>query len=160
MFLMAVASFGRNHISKEAIIVADTLFYSQDRTNVSNRSEASYYRLLKQENIGATTRDVFQDFYTNGALRAEGGYTFIDLGNDKNTVLDGEIRTYYQDGKEKWHGFYKNGKRNGYFTLQMTDGSVAVAQFENGKSKFNYFTVTRPDGTTETRSVKELESLL
>lgn len=49
----------------------------------------------------------------NGNLKAEGGYSFVDLNNDKNTVLNGEVTTYYQNGKEKLHGRYVNGKREG-----------------------------------------------
>ena len=33
---------------------------------------------------------------------------------------------YYKNGKEKWHGNYVNGKREGYFTLQLREGGVAV----------------------------------
>jgi len=66
----------------------------------------------------------------------------------------------YKNGKEKWHGTFKNGKRNGYFTLMMRDGSVAVAEYENGVSKHDYFTVTRTDGTMEKRPLSEIKSFL
>src|SRR3712207_8361500 len=60
----------------------------------------------------------------NGTLKAEGSYSFIDLGNDANTVLNGKVTTYYKNGKERWHGTYVEGKRHGYFTLQMRDGGI------------------------------------
>ena len=96
----------------------------------------------------------------NGNLKAEGGYSFVDLNNDKNTVLNGEVTTYYQNGKEKLHGRYVNGKRQGYFTLQLRDGGVAIVAYENGKSKYDYFMVTRADGTQEKRPLNEIKSLL
>ncbi|MCH4148830.1 MAG: hypothetical protein LKG25_08960 [Prevotella sp.] len=160
MALMTVASYGRKHVSADAVVASDTIYYGENMLNVSNRSEASYYRLLMTQGMGLKKQDVFQDFYLNGTLKAEGGYSFVDLGNDRNTILNGEITTYYQNGMEKLHGKYMNGKREGYFTLQLRDGSVAVVEYANGKSKYDYFTVTRSDGTMEKRPISEIKSLL
>ena len=68
--------------------------------------------------------------------------------------------TYYINGKEKLHGNYVNGKRQGYFTLQLRNGGVAVVEYNNGKSKYNYFMVTMPDGTQEKRPLSEIQELL
>ena len=137
LMLMTVASFGRSRVSENAKIVADTIYYAANQQSVSNASQASYYRLLKTQGTGLAKEDVFQDFYMNGNLRAEGGYNFIDLNNDKNTVLNGEVTTFYSNGKEKLHGKYVNGK-----------------------SRFDYFMVTRPDGMQEKRPLDEIKSLL
>lgn len=158
--MMTVFSFGRNHVSENATVVADTIFYNGNMLNVANRADASYYRLLMKTAHGMKTQDVFQDFYLDGTLKAEGGYSFIDLNNDANTVLDGEITTYYANGKEKWHGNYVNGKRDGYFTMQMHDGSIAVVEFVKGESKHKYYTVTSPDGNMQKLPISELKSLL
>ena len=160
LLLVTVASFGRSRVSENAKVVADTIYYAADMQSVSNANQASYYRLLKTQGTGLAKEDVFQDFYMNGNLRAEGGYSFIDLSNDKNSVLNGEVTTFYQNGKEKLHGKYVNGQRNGYFTLQMRDGSVAIVEYKDGKSKYNYFMVTRPDGSQEKRPLDEIKSLL
>lgn len=160
MLLMTVVTFGRNRVSENAKVVADTIYYAADQTSVSNASQAAYYRLLMTQGSGLEKEDVFQDFYMNGNLKAEGGYNFVDLSNDKNTVLNGEVTTYYQNGKEKLHGRYVNGKRNGYFTLQLRDGGVAIVAYDNGKSKYDYFMVTRTDGTQEKRPLNEIQSLL
>lgn len=160
MLLMTVASFGRKHVNEAATVVGDTIYYAANQMNVANANQASYYRLLMTQGTGLKKQDVFQDFYMNGNLKAEGGYSFVDLGNDKNTVLNGEVTTYYQNGKEKLHGKYVNGKREGYFTLQMRDGGVAVIQYSNGQSMHDYFIVTRTDGTQEKRPMSEIHSLL
>ena len=160
MLLMTIASFGRNRVSEKAVVVADTIYYAANQKCVNNSSQASYYRLLKQQGKGLTKEDVFQDYYMNGNLKAEGGYSFIDLDNDKNSVLNGEVTTYYVNGKEKLHGNYVNGQRNGYFTLQLRDGGVAVVAYKNGKSLYDYFVVTMPDGTQSKRSLSEIKSLL
>jgi len=159
MVLMTVASYGRKHF-ENAIVVADTIYYAENRMNVSNSNQASYYRLLMKEGNGLQKHDVFQDYFLNGTLKAEGGYSFVDLGNDKNTILDGEVTTYYPNGKEKWHGTYQNGKCQGYFTMQMRDGGVAVVQYKDGKSVHDFYTVTRPDGTMQKCPIAELKSLL
>jgi len=160
MVMLTVTAFGRKHNMENLTVVGDTIYYAENMMNVSDASEAAYYRLLMTAGKGAAKEDVFQDFYLNGNKKAEGGYSFIDLGNDNNTVLNGEVTTYYQNGKEKWHGKYRDGKRNGYFTLQMRDGSVAVVEYVNGQSKYDYFVVTHQDGTMEKRPMKELKSLL
>lgn len=159
MALMCVASFGRKHV-ENATVASDTIYYAENLMNVPSADQASYYRLLMTAGTGIHKQELFRDFYMNGNLKAEGGYAFIDLGNDANTVYNGELTTYYVNGKEKWHGNYVNGKREGYFTLQMRDGSVAVVQFKNGESVHKYFTVTHPNGTMEKRPLSEIKSLL
>jgi hypothetical protein len=109
MALMTVVSFGRNRQNNETTVVSDTIFYSDNMLSTVQRSEASYYRLLMTEGNGLQKRDIFKDYYLNGQLKAVGGYSFIDLGNDNNTVLNGEVTTYYNNGKERWHGNFNNG---------------------------------------------------
>ena len=46
MVMLTIASFGRKHIEK-ATVVADTIFYAENMSNVANANQASYYRLLK-----------------------------------------------------------------------------------------------------------------
>ena len=116
MAMLTMVSFGRKHV-ENATIVADTIFYAQNKMNVVSSADASYYRLLMTVGQGMNKQDVFQDYYMDGTLKAEGGYNFVDLGNDNNTVIDGEFTTYYPNGREKWHGQYVNGKRHGYFTM-------------------------------------------
>ena len=159
MVLMTVASFGRKHLVNTTV-VADTIYYAENMSNVASADQASYYRLLMTAGTGLNKEDVFKDYYMNGNLRAEGGYSFIDLGNDRNTIFNGEVTTYYKNGKEKWHGNYVNGKREGYFTLQLREGGVAVVQFKDGKSVHDYFMVTYKDGTTEQRPLSDIRSFM
>ena len=95
MALMTVSAFGRKHV-ENATVVADTIFYAENMSNVASADQASYYRLLMTTGTGINKKDVFQDFYMNGNLRAEGGYSFVDLGNDRNTIFNGEVTTYYK----------------------------------------------------------------
>ena len=159
MALMTIASFGRKHVVN-VTVVADTIFYAENMSNVASSAQASYYRLLMTTGTGLNKKDVFKDYYMNGNLRAEGGYSFIDLGNDRNTIFNGEVTTYYKNGKEKWHGKYVNGKREGYFTLQLREGGVAVVQFKNGKSVHDFFTVTYKDGKMEKKPLSEISAFM
>ena len=159
MALMTIASFGRKHV-ENVTVVADTIFYAENMSNVASSAQASYYRLLMTTGTGLNKKDVFKDYYMNGNLRAEGGYSFIDLGNDRNTIFNGEVTTYYKNGKEKWHGKYVIGKREGYFTLQLREGGVAVVQFKNGKSVHDFFTVTYKDGKMEKKPLSEISAFM
>lgn len=159
MALMTIASFGRKHV-ENVTVVADTIFYAENMSNVASSAQASYYRLLMTTGTGLNKKDVFKDYYMNGNLRAEGGYSFVDLGNDRNTIFNGEVTTYYKNGKEKWHGKYVNGKREGYFTLQLREGGVAVVQFKNGKSVHDFFTVTYKDGKMEKKPLSEISAFM
>lgn len=160
MTLMTVASFGRSNVNEETSAVSDTIFYSNNMLSTNQKSNATFYRLLSTEGEGLMKRDIFKDYYLNGQLKAVGGYLFIDLGNDENTVFNGDVTTYYENGKERWHGKFDNGKRIGCFTVQMSDGSVASAQFINGEPKFDYLIVTSPNGDMTKRPISELKSLL
>lgn len=159
MALMTIASFGRKHV-ENVTVVADTIFYAENMSNVASSAQASYYRLLMTTGTGLNKKDVFKDYYMNGNQRAEGGYSFIDLGNDRNTIFNGVVTTYYKNGKEKWHGKYVNGKREGYFTLQLREGGVAVVQFKNGKSVHDFFTVTYKDGKMEKKPLSEIRAIM
>lgn len=43
---------------------------------------------------------------------------------------------------------------------RLRDGGVAVVAYKNGKSLYDYFVVTMPDGTQSKRSLSEIKSLL
>ena len=80
--------------------------------------------------------------------------------NDANTVLDGHVTAYYPNGMEKWHCNYKDGKREGYLTLHLRDGSIGVVAYREGKSRFDYMTITHPDGRMEKVGLKHYSSLI
>lgn len=160
MAMLTVASYAHKRVLNAVPVSNDTIYYNVDNIRVDDKSDAAYGRLLLTAGKGVDKRDIFRDFYPNGTLKAEGGYSFIDLSNDNNTQLDGEVTAFYPNGKEKWQGKFVNGKANGYFTVMMRDGSIATAQFVNGKSKLDYFVVTAADGTMSKRDVNDLKHLL
>lgn len=160
MAMLTIASYGHKRISNATAVSNDTIYYNANHVRVDSKADAAYGRLLMTEGTGTQKRDVFMDFYPNGNVKLEGGYSFIDISNDANTKLEGDITAFYPNGKEKWRGTYVNGRPEGYFTILMRDGSVATAIYEYGKPKHNYFVVVSPDGTSTRRDIKDLKSLL
>ncbi len=157
--MISICGFARKNVTT-TVVSQDTVYYNNQMQKVGNRADAEYYRLFAKENYQGEQRDVFQDFYLNGNIRMQGGYAFLDLNNDKNTVLDGNVTSYYPNGKEKWQCNYKNGKRQGYLSLLLRDGSVVVAQYDNGTLVRNYLMITHADGTMEKAPVSEYARLL
>ena len=50
MALMTVATFGRKRV-ENATVVADTIFYAENMSNVASADQASYYRLLDRKSV-------------------------------------------------------------------------------------------------------------
>ena len=157
--MVSSAIYGHEAVTT-TVVSKDTLYYDYQMKSVNNAESASYYRLLAKERTSKTQRDVFQDYYMNGKLRAQGGFNFLDLSNDKNTVLDGDVTTYYPNGSMKWRCNYVNGKREGYFTLLMHDGSIGVIDYQNGEPKYDYISITHKDGTVTQKSLGHYRNLI
>lgn len=157
--LISVCGFARKNVTT-TVVSQDTVYYNAQMVKVASRENAEYYRLFAKEDYKGQQRDVFQDYNMNGSLRMQGGYSFLDLNNDKNTVLDGEVTTYYPNGKEKWTCKYKDGKRQGYLSLQLRDGSIVVAQYDYGNLVHNYLMKTNANGQMEQVPIDEYEHLI
>ena len=54
MALMTVATFGRKRI-ENATVVADTIFYAENMSNVGSADQSSYYRLMMISGSGINT---------------------------------------------------------------------------------------------------------
>lgn len=55
MMLVTIASFGRKHV-ENATVVADTIFYAENMSNVANADQAAYYRILMTTGSGITKK--------------------------------------------------------------------------------------------------------
>lgn len=159
MAMMTLCSYGRQGVTT-TVVSQDTLYYNSQLQKVADRENAEFYRLFAKESYKGEQRDVFVDYYMNGKKRGQGGYVFLDLTDDHHSVFDGFVTTFYANGMEKWQCNYRNGKRNGYLTLMLRDGSVAVAQYNDGELVHNFLTVTHKDGTTEHAGIDKYAKLL
>ena len=161
MAFITMASYAHKRVSETATVVStDTIYYNADYIRVDNRADAAYGRLLLTEGTGRQKREVFRDYYMNGKLKLEGGYSFIDLNDDRNTKVEGDVTAFYPNGKEKNRGSFIGGEPEGYLTVMMRDGSIATAEFVNGISRFNYFVVTATDGNQTRRDINDLKIFL
>ena len=111
----SVVSYARKHVSDNATVVADTIYYAADKSRVQNCEQAEYYRLLMKQNKGIGKIDVFQDFYMNGQLKAEGEYSFIALGNDAFLMV-------------RLQPIIRMEKRNGMVNMSMGN-AMAISHF-------------------------------
>ena len=59
MAMLTMVSFGRKHV-ENATIVADTIFYAQNKMSVVSSADASYYRLLMTVGQGMNKQDVLK----------------------------------------------------------------------------------------------------
>lgn len=157
----------------------DTLYYDKEWKGVSNRTFASFYRVLDLSDK-STSKKYFRDYYITGELQSEGGYISIDKADDKKSIFDGEWITYYKSGKVEQKGFrlngieqgeytsyYENGlvkthvtmldgKANGILTQFNEDGGMCIQrEMLNGKPKYDYYIVLDKDGYSSKISTKD-----
>lgn len=157
----------------------DTLYYDKEWKGVSNRTFASFYRVLDLSDK-STSKKYFRDYYITGELQSEGGYISIDKADDKKSIFDGEWITYYKSGKVEQKGFrlngieqgeytsyYENGlvkthvtmldgKANGILTQFNEDGGMCIQrEMLNGEPKYDYYIVLDKDGYSSKISTKD-----
>lgn len=148
----------------------DTLYYDKDWRLVSNKTFASFYRLLDLSDK-SNSRKPFRDYYITGELQSEGGYITLDQTNDKNSIFDGEWVNYYKSGKIEEKGFRSNnidqgehtqyyenglvkmhvtmvnGKENGILSMFNETGDMCTQiEMYEGKPKYDYCVVSNKDG--------------
>jgi len=89
----------------------DTIYYYKGKS-VSNKAFADHYtvRLIPQDSLSAKR---FRSYYTDGTMKAEGEYLYIDTHDMSNNIYDGEIINYDQDGNIILITHHKDGKLNG-----------------------------------------------
>ena len=86
---------GKGALSQERI---DTLYYSRSGMTVRNPVFADYYRLALYPADAAGLK-MFKDFYISGELRREGRFQTIDTLDDRRTVFDGDVVSYFKNGR-------------------------------------------------------------
>lgn len=148
----------------------DTLYYDKDWRLVSNKTFASFYRLLDLSDK-SNSRKPFRDYYITGELQSEGGYITLDRTDDRKSIFDGEWTNYYKSGKIEQKGFRSNnveqgeytqyyenglikmhvtmvnGKENGILSMFNETGDMCTQiEMYEGKPKYDYCVVSNKDG--------------
>ena len=102
---------GKGALSQERI---DTLYYSRSGMTVRNPVFADYYRLALYPADAAGLK-MFKDFYISGELRREGRFQTIDTLDDRRTVFDGDVVSYFKNGRMSEKSYYSEGLLEGEY---------------------------------------------
>ncbi len=147
----------------------DTIYYDKDWKNVAFKEFADYYRVILFSNDNLTSNR-FRDYYITGELQGEGSLISLDGLDDKNTIFDGEIVSYYKNGNK--HSVFnyskgslngrcteyfenglveremtmKNGEIDGLYTEFNDDGSAMQMNYSNGRPAQSYYYYTSKEG--------------
>ena len=112
----------------------DTVYYDKDGVGISTPAFAAYYRVYAPNTlIGNKKR--FRDYYSNGQIKVEGEYDYIDTEYDNNTIFDGECISYYENGNIKEKRKLQNGYLNGEYISYYENGLVELHTFFNNGKK-------------------------
>lgn len=99
------------------------IFYDKNGKGVSSARSAAYYRVLATD---AQHKKILMDFYMNGQLKSEKHYITFSRFDDKATVLNGMVRTFFPSGRVESIMMYTHGKANGRAISFFPDGSVGM----------------------------------
>src|SRR5574344_518282 len=158
---MTFVSYGQDKI--------DTIYYDKDWKGVSNRTFADYYRLAYYPE-NTMYKKQLRDYYITGELQSTKGFVTIDKFDDSKSVFDGDVTTYFRNGKVSGKQHYQNGKLNGEFyeygedgliikkgnylngelsglyVVFLEKGAYTQAEYVNGRPKYDYYVMSNPEG--------------
>lgn len=109
LFVSLLLAVGNGALAQEWI---DTLYYSRSGVTVRNPIFADYYRLVLYPADSAGLK-IFKDFYISGELRREGHFQTIDTLDDRRTVFDGDVVSYFKNGHISEKSYYSGGLLEG-----------------------------------------------
>lgn len=138
--------------------IVDTLYYDANWKGVESPQLATYYRVLYYPNDPKMPKQV-RDYYKSGQLQAEGNFLSIDPYDDSKSVFDGEMKSYYENGKLGGIRTYSGGKLSGKMILFYPNGNYKTyAEFNKGMLVGNLLQYSE-DGTvmTETPYLNNIE---
>ena len=121
---------GKGALSQERI---DTLYYSRSGMTVRNPVFADYYRLALYPADAAGPK-MFKDFYISGELRREGRFQTIDTLDDRRTVFDGDVVSYFKNGRMSEKSYYSEGLLEGEYRQYDENGTLKTrASYAGGE---------------------------
>lgn len=92
ILLLILLTASNDVLAQERI---DTLYYNRSGSVVPSPAFAEYYRIALYPADSAGSK-MFRDFYISGELRTEGHFQTIDTLDDRRTVFDGKIVSYFK----------------------------------------------------------------
>ena len=167
--LTIIACFISTSISAQEHI--DTLYYNKSGQIAHTPILADYYRVAFYPAKSSQPKE-FKDFYYSGELRKEGYFHIIDSLDDNKTTFEGEILSYFKNGKisEKFHytedqlhgeylqynedgtlqiqAFYEKGELSGIYKKYYKDGSCQITEYDAGQPVYDYYLLSDNNGNT------------
>lgn len=124
----------------------DTLYYNKDFKKCLSIDSCEYWRVVNYSD------STFVDYYQTGEVMVKGAFSFMDSNDDSNTCLEGEVMEYYKDGVLEGFYCFQDGLLNGRCVLYYSDGNVKEAGvYKNGDKEglFTLYTEKRESSTEE-----------
>lgn len=124
----------------------DTLYYDIQWKGVPEKILADYYRIIVFPKDSSYPCQ-FRDFYSSGEMQGRGSFVGIDRYDDSKSLFDGEVISYFKNGKEQKRAHFKDGYPEGEFTEFDENGNILNnSNFKYGKLS-GIQTVFQPDGS-------------
>lgn len=101
----------------------DTIYYDRNWKVISSKTFASYYRFALYP-IDSLLPRYFKTYYASGELQGEGTFISLDERDDSQNLLEGEIVSYFKNGKIQERLFYSSGLQNGEHTAYYENGNI------------------------------------
>lgn len=101
----------------------DTIYYDRNWKVISSKTFASYYRFALYP-IDSLLPRYFKTYYASGELQGEGTFISLDERDDSQSLLEGEIVSYFKNGKIQERLFYSSGLQNGEHTAYYENGNI------------------------------------
>ena len=144
-FLIFVFLLASNRVLAQDRV--DTLYYNRSGRIVRNPAFADYYRIALYPSDSAGHK-IFKDFYLSGELRKEGNFLVIDTLDDCRTLFDGEIVSYFKNGRTSEKSYYSGGLLHGEYLRYNEDGSCRMVEYHAGKPIHDYYLLLDERGNT------------
>lgn len=101
----------------------DTIYYDRNWKVINSRTFASYCRFALYP-IDSLLPRYFKTYYSSGELQGEGTFISLDERDDSQSLLEGEIVSYFKNGKIQERVFYSSGLQNGEHTAYYENGNI------------------------------------
>lgn len=110
-----------------AVIGQDKIYFDSE-WNICNRLDASYYRVMKLNDLGKPIGTV-KDYYITGELQMEGYFSSINNYDESKSVHDGICEWYYKSGVKYRESNYSNNLEVGKSTYWDEKGRITYEQY-------------------------------
>ncbi|MBQ7856545.1 MAG: membrane-binding protein [Alistipes sp.] len=147
----------------------DTLYYDRNWRTTNDKTFADYYRIAKYPQDSLQERK-YIDFYITGEIQSKGQFISIDNKDDKYSIFDGLCESYYKNGKTaeiknfrkgvldgeyksfnedgliNYAGWFINGKKHGIHTKFINKDRYIQKEYSEGELTSDYYIMANSDG--------------